>query len=181
MGSSLFPPVKGLSLFGNMYFQHLTLFCTVGVITDFEFPADPAKPVFIHDLYCSRNESSIWECPHNILPQNLTFDDQNAAVLCQGDKICVMVPLCSALCCPNLLIRALTHLADLLLISHIIFASQHTSFFTYFLHQTHTEHIFECMTLFPICLFYFQWSLSCHLLLTTKINEGSAWMFLGSS
>ena len=70
-----------------LYFTTLHNFYDVGAIMDIEIPVDLEKPVIIQDLHCTGNESSIWDCPHNILPQNLTFGDQNAAVLCQGDNL----------------------------------------------------------------------------------------------
>ena len=76
---------EGLSLF--LYFTALHNFYDAGAIMDIEIPVDLEKPVVIWDLHCTGNENSIWDCPHNILPQNLSFGDQNAAVLCQGDDL----------------------------------------------------------------------------------------------
>ena len=45
---------------------------------------DYSTPVFINDLNCTGNESSIFDCAHNSLTEYTCRSSDDAAVICQG-------------------------------------------------------------------------------------------------
>ena len=64
------------------YYYHSKIHCISGAIIINSW--SNVFPVYINDLNCTGNESTVWDCPHNGLIDYSCYYRNDAAIACQG-------------------------------------------------------------------------------------------------
>lgn len=78
-----------------MYNNYLGSFALMNEFTDY------TSPTVIFNINCTGQESSIWQCAHNMLDQGSCRENQDASVVCQSMPLFLLLFANNNLCAGN--------------------------------------------------------------------------------